>query len=283
MKILVIVSSAGIPPWEEIELKGQRETFAKQGLENRFLWYSGQQLLSQKSKYRLFGRIFHFSFKFLWGLTPLYKIPYLYKLLSFFVFVPASMLFSLITTEKFKTNKPEIIGDKIIFSIPSTVELHGLRSLLMMDYVLKNFDFDFLYRINSTSYIDVDVLQSVFAFVEPSRYYGGIGYENNNVSFRSGAGNILSRDVVEQVLKYKVEWKHFYPEDMALGELISRYSLAEEYDLPRVDFKDIENIPTEAPIEWSKIFHFRCKTGEANKSILIMQKLHEIISHSQKF
>lgn len=131
-------------------------------------------------------------------------------------------------------------------------------------------------RTNSTSFFDLTSLKKYLDKLPTKRVYAGVNLELGHIKFKSGACNILSRDVVANILEKKLEWNHEYPEDVALGELIQSNNLAEFYDFETFSISSPDEIDKNFDYFGKGIFHFRCKTGDSSNSIRIMKSLFEI-------
>ena len=168
---------------------------------------------------------------------------------------------------------------KIITHSPEDWSLIGLKTILAFKYVLKNYDFDFLFRTNTSSYLDVETL---FKFLEgkspTSVYRGVIGRVFGDTEFASGAGILLSRDVVERICERENDWKHGLVDDIAIAELISqlRNPTVPLMPLPRMDLASLDEAVSADPESIKENFHFRCKTDSPDETIKIMKYIHKV-------
>ena len=98
----------------------------------------------------------------------------------------------------------------------------GEKFVLALEYCLKNFEFDYIYRISCTSYIDVHKMYNYLSSLSREKVYNGCrNMYNSQHYFVSGFSVIMSRDVVEQLVNHKEELiKLKYPEDVATGMMI---------------------------------------------------------------
>jgi len=98
----------------------------------------------------------------------------------------------------------------------------GEKFVLALEYCLNNFEFDYIYRISCTSYIDIFKMYDYINSLSREKVYNGCkNMYNNQHYFVSGFSVIMSRDVVEQIVKNKKEFiKIKYPEDVATGMLL---------------------------------------------------------------
>lgn len=177
---------------------------------------------------------------------------------------------------KRKSDLPIVDVDSVLtFDASGRYGVTGLKSLLALRYFYENTDSDYMMRANSTSYFDLFELEKYINSLPRTRVYAGVSIQLGNVEFKSGACNILSRDVVGNILKHSSEWNHEYPEDVAVGQIIQRHKLAEFFEFGRATFLNTDEISATGTIFGKEIFHYRCKTGESEKTIQIMNKLHK--------
>ena len=101
----------------------------------------------------------------------------------------------------------------------------GEKFVLALEYCLNNFEFDYIYRISCTSYIDIFKLYNYLNSLSREKVYNGCRnmYQSQHY-FVSGFSVIMSRDVIEQLVNNKKELiKLKYPEDVATGMIIFDY------------------------------------------------------------
>ena len=99
-----------------------------------------------------------------------------------------------------------------------------------------------------------------------------------NSEFASGAGILLSRDVVERICERADDWKHGLVDDIAIADLVARFTNPRVplVPLPRLDLPTLESaMATDKEVIGSN-FHFRCKSESAQETIEIMQQIHKV-------
>lgn len=126
------------------------------------------------------------------------------------------------------------------------------------------FTYDYILRTNLSSFIHVPRLLH-FLQDKPTTNYAAAKQSlyRDDIGFLSGAGFILSRDVVQEILKEVFIKKSindeikFAPDDVAITMIIQRFITMDKlYDLPRYDCESAIN-PT---VIDNDIFHIRNKT-----------------------
>ncbi|MCP4456863.1 MAG: hypothetical protein GY816_02370, partial [Cytophagales bacterium] len=98
----------------------------------------------------------------------------------------------------------------------------GEKFIIALEYCLKNLEFDFIFRISSTNYIDIQKLSKHLDSLPRQKVYNGCrNMYDHKYKFVSGFHCIMSRDVVEKLVEYKDEYLSLkYPEDLAAGMIL---------------------------------------------------------------
>jgi hypothetical protein len=110
------------------------------------------------------------------------------------------------------------------------------KFILALEYCLNNLEFDYIQRISTTSYVDVEKMQLYLNKLPRTKIYNGArNMYNYQYYFVSGHDVIMSRDVVELLVNYKDQYlKSQYPEDLAAGKILM-------HDTEYVNFDDQSN------------------------------------------
>jgi len=164
-------------------------------------------------------------------------------------------------------------NDIILSSIPESLMSCGIKTILALT-LLQKFNFDYIFRTNSSSYIDKNILYNSLLDKPRENYYASsiIG-SCNNIEYGSGCGYVISKDISNLIIQYANEWDHTLLDDLALGKILKNKTtiqpqkLLERYDILKSE--DAENIP-------NNYFHYRIKTNQRYNDIEIMKKIHEI-------
>ena len=170
-------------------------------------------------------------------------------------------------------------GCNIICKGYETYENMGRKTLKAMKY-LADKDFDFLLRVNNSSFIHIDNLIS-YLKDKPNKFYAGfpIAYhtDNLNIYLASGSSYILSKDLVKYVVDNEEKWDHSYPEDVSLGKLMYENNIK----LTPKEWVKILEIPSDDDVlTIGDSYQIRCKieTGwDPYKQCEIMNKLYKLI------
>jgi hypothetical protein len=148
----------------------------------------------------------------------------------------------------------ETVGADVFLPADDDLWHVGQKTRAFFSWALENREFDLLYRTNASTYLDLRNLREYAqAHVSLERFYSGVIGTHQGVSFASGAGYFLSRDLV--TLAAAAEWNHRSKDDWSLGELLNQHhvyptaaprcTIERQSDLSRFDVS---------------MFNFRCKT-----------------------
>lgn len=147
----------------------------------------------------------------------------------------------------------------------------GRKTLKAFEYSLARCDFDFVFRTNCSTYVDLPNLRDhVQSYVEATRVYAGAVDRQSVVDEATGRreyfqlaygfGYLLSRDLVELVVEKQDEWDHSLTDDFALGKLLTRAGVTPTLTPHAV----VDHIGNARRIDTSQ-FLFRCKTDSSNR------------------
>ena len=171
---------------------------------------------------------------------------------------------------------PYIVDDKLYIDVEDTFQNIGYKTLKMFDYINKNYSYDYIFRTNLSSYIVQDKLLEYLDDKPVDKFFNAvIGYHPNGIKFASGAGYIISKDIVETILEIKNLWDHNFMDDVALGKLILENTDIQLTSANRIDYDDVSQV---REYNDPKIYHFRCKTHkiDRNNDVAIFKRLHSI-------
>ena len=105
-------------------------------------------------------------------------------------------------------------------NVPGDFKNVGNKVLKTFSWVYENIEFDYLVRIVTSTYLDVNLLYKHLNELNKKSIYGGykILYTdkttNRDINFASGANLILSRDVLKILLDNKKSWDHNQYDDV---------------------------------------------------------------------
>jgi hypothetical protein len=168
---------------------------------------------------------------------------------------------------------------KLETETPEDWALIGLKTILALKFLLENYEFDYLFRTNTSSYVDVPLLKRHLEH-EPrtSLYSGVVGRAFGKIEFASGAGILMSRDVVIKICRKENHWKHGLVDDVALADLVSTFASPPVHLVPlsRLDLTSLSMALETDPKRIRENFHFRCKSASPEETVAIMKHIHEV-------
>lgn len=165
-----------------------------------------------------------------------------------------------------------IIGDRLYLDTKNEGFYNiGYKTIKMFEYCLNNYDFDYIFRTNSSSYIRIDKLNQYLINKPKNNFYNAIIGSHDGITFASGAGYFLSRDLIELIIKNKEKWNHGYIDDVALALLLRNENItptnSTRFDINEYNMNNLDNINLDY------FFHFRCKCSDRNNDIEIFKQL----------
>jgi hypothetical protein len=165
----------------------------------------------------------------------------------------------------------------VYYKSPLSAGVKTIKGLEMLNDII---DYDFVLRTNLSSYIDKKMIYDYLLDKPRSKYYSGcVGIENRDIfgnivkeiTYASGSGFILSKDLVEFLIDHKNEIENNrFIDDAAIGKLLNEYEIYPE-SLHRVDL-----INTDFDMESIKDGYFyRMKSINRDFDIKNMYKIHK--------
>lgn len=282
MKILVVVASAGFDPWFRIEEEGQKSTFADVVPTNAtVLWLQGRKSLDKSPLFIALEWLMEGQFKRFQPHDRLRGIAgILTRVWSQFLNFTCRAIFG--NVHQVPTR---MLGDgRVEFGVPTRYFLHTFRVLAYLDFCLRTQDFDFLLKTTSTCYIHWQSLTRELDRLPAKGIYAGEMYSKSGVRFVSGAGTLMSRDVVEALIENQRQLRLDVYEDVAFGDLIQNLNLAVPASHPRMDISEWPSPATNnSCAKEGHPYVIRCKTSagvtsQAEPVVEILKSVHAFYS-----
>lgn len=151
------------------------------------------------------------------------------------------------------------------------------KTIKSIEFLLKTSDFDFIFRTNMSSVVDLNKLNNLLTTCK-NDCYGFIGY-HNDTKFASGAGMLFSRKLCNYLINNNKFLHYELLDDLAIGSFLQSRNI-EIFPLTRFEVYDYENNINDISKDLIKdYYHFRCKSINNNeiKTLLMMQKIVELI------
>jgi hypothetical protein len=174
-------------------------------------------------------------------------------------------------------NIPEdvIVEQDIMYVNSNETYVPGIlhKTVKCIEYCLNNFEFDFIYRTNLSSFLVLDKLYD-FININKSIDYGGVIGFYEGIYYSSGSGFFISKDTCKYLVDNESKLKIHLIDDIAIGELlIKKYEITpilriNTFEHENCDFNIFKN---------NYIFHFRCKfENRSEVTISTMNKLYDL-------
>lgn len=112
-------------------------------------------------------------------------------------------------------------GNNLICSHPEKMENIGLKTIEALEFINKNYIYNHLVRCCAGSYIHIGNLKKYLENRPVNQFCCGIEGKYLGIKYISGSCYILSNDAVENVVKNRNRWEHGYPDDVAIGDLLT--------------------------------------------------------------
>lgn len=138
----------------------------------------------------------------------------------------------------------------------------NLKTIKAFEFSLKEFDFDFLLRTNTSSYIDIENLYNFLSLKKDGSIFAGhIGrsVDYPNFDFISGSAFILSRDLVNQLIVNKNSLDYSLPDDLMISKFFKQINI----QFTNVERNELGNYPLVSNINFNLI-HTRCRLDVHN-------------------
>lgn len=157
------------------------------------------------------------------------------------------------------------------------------KLLSFLDYI-KDWDFDYVYKVNAGGYVDTKKLIEYLSDKPRNKFYSGIRGDYQGIIFASGSGLCLSKDLVNFAISKKDTFGTDHYDDVSFGRFMMRNNI--ELDKTHIrsawggyDFcyQIYDTIIKEELFDKSKLFHWRLRSADGNRKsdCDVMKKLYE--------
>lgn len=176
--------------------------------------------------------------------------------------------------------------EDLYFDVEESLNMISKRTLLLFKYI-KDFDFDYIFRTNSSSYINQSNLLKFLESKDRQKFYYGPDIPYGNFSFAAGSGYFLSKDLVNLIVSNKYRWPLYLQDDVALGKFMfdSKIELKKDSNHPFMVYDEENGNMKEIDSEiLDNHYHYRCLntyTYDRMDDIRAMKKLQEL--YKQRF
>jgi hypothetical protein len=149
------------------------------------------------------------------------------------------------------------------------------KQLAVYHFVKNNYEFDFLYETNTSSYIiPRKILELIDEESDGIVYAGNLGYPGAN--FVSGANRLLSAKALNLLIKKRRLWNTALLEDVAIGNLFRKLGILIQ-ELPSLSLTNKSEVMNLSKEKIEENYHFRLKSYERDRRIdsELMNLLHD--------
>lgn len=165
-------------------------------------------------------------------------------------------------------------------NVPGDFKNVGNKVLKTFSWVYENIEFDYLVRIVTSTYLDVNLLFRHLNELNKKSIYGGdkLLYKdkttNRDINFASGANLILSKDVLKILLDNKKNWDHDQYDDVNIGNILFEQ---QNIEITQFDMQKFKNYPFLKDIN-DESFQYRFRLDLYNIPRFLEVLIFEIIN-----
>lgn len=157
----------------------------------------------------------------------------------------------------------ELVGGRRIIksSHPEDFSLIAMKTIDAIQHILKDPDVHFVFRSNSSTIVNPVKLRQITQQFPGTRLYAGVIGRFGAISYISGAGILMSRDVCELLVKGRNQIRLDLVDDVAIGQYLSALHIPVK-DLSRAD------APTFFGADEALCVSYRCKSGDQTPAMM---------------
>ncbi len=129
-----------------------------------------------------------------------------------------------IETYYFYGNSEEnkIVDNKIYVNVPEDLWKCNIKTIDALELLNSIVEYDFLFRTNSSSYVDKKILMDFLSDKPVREYYAGHSAIDQGVNYVSGSGIILSKDLVDLIINKKNEIDLNLMDDASFAKILNK-------------------------------------------------------------
>jgi hypothetical protein len=259
-RVLIVVSSAGVNPWLEIEEEAQAPIIRDlMGDTSEVIWMEGNRELLPLIRFRVLDWLIRQQLGIMYRRWYWFRRIYKNSWDKYEWNAIGSGFLRKLLENNASGAKPQAQSSRVTRDFPIQMSLAGARTLDVLRYSLQQHEFDYLLRLTSTCLPVPSELRALLGGLPRTRVYGGVQAKFARTSFVSGAAVLLSRDVVEGICENSRSFSYLVFEDVGLGRIVRKKNLADLIVIPRVDVTSIDQIPGLVSASWPKAPVVRCK------------------------
>lgn len=262
-RILCLVGHGYYQPWIDIAVEGQDNTWLALDFPDGFqlVHFHGTPVGKLGLLFDKFHERIRWSNRF--GNT-LLRIFDLTVSIPFLAWMPQAKKSSLL----------KLRHDSFQIHCPDVYLTHRWKMKGMMQFVLKNYDFDYLFLTTSSSYIRPGKLLEVLVDCKRKNFLGG-AKAYAGASFAAGSNRILSRDLVEYLVRHPTSYLPHIIEDVSMSKSFTNIGIEISFQ-SHLDIESLAALDSITDYALESNYHFRLKSGPLGKrnDVAIMKALH---------
>lgn len=135
------------------------------------------------------------------------------------------------------------------------------KTLLAFEKIYEDYEFDYIFRTNTSSYINMEKFEKYIENNLEKLDYSGVtlkAAEGENIA--SGAGIFLSRSNIKRLIDSKTEFDFSLPDDVAIARTLRSFKIYPQ----NINRKDLKDVPTPLSVYNSQAFHYRCRLDRSS-------------------
>lgn len=179
-----------------------------------------------------------------------------------------------------KHSNPNSTWERVEFQCTDAYYLMAAKFKMALDYVFDerfNFDFDYIFRTNSSSYVNKKKLKEFAASLPTEKLYAGwtfVDSEDFGGKCVSGAGIFISKDCAD-ILRNEIDPEKEIEEDVYIGRILRKHGIVAIDDKSRFDYSG--GLQQQLVIAGLEPYHIRFKTGNRLQDAENMRLIHQKI------
>ena len=171
--------------------------------------------------------------------------------------------------------KTHLVNNTLYVEDSGTAQDIGKKTIAAIDWAYKNLEFDFIFRTNTSSYVNIKNLKNYISnYCISSEYvYRGVIHQKKfadqekSLDYVNGAGIILNRESVKKIIENSNNWDHTEWDDVALGKMFSLIGIYPESGLRQEVVGNFYN----NKIDTSN-YHIRCRIDQIYRYPRFLEK-----------
>jgi len=159
------------------------------------------------------------------------------------------------------------------------------KLLSVLEVAYNNLDFDIILKTSLNAYFRLDIFEKIISTYDLKDFFGSASLPGFNKNYPNGMSMLLSRDVVEKIIKNKDLWpadKNPSEDDVGIGMLLKKiypnyFDIYIHFDRKDIGGSNLSQL--EDPLFKTKndnIWCFRCKSLDRSLDLKKMELLQKI-------